>query len=114
MGDNPERRNIVRRQEDHVSHAKLTATVGRIIDVLDGPVIEHLDGTTERVTDQGMVARQERIEENQLRDGARLDGIEKTLSNGIKVRQSISWRDKAQIIAAFIAAVGAIIVAGIS
>jgi hypothetical protein len=107
-----ERRNYVRRQEDHVSHAALADAVksvreeiighvhpeiGRIIDTLEGKEVTRLDGTVDR-PDGGLVA--------EVKD------IKATLANGVKVRQSITWRDKAQIIAAFVTAVGVVLAAG--
>lgn len=108
-----DRRDYVRRQEDLVSHAKLAASldavreeitvhvhpeIGRIIDVLEGEEITHLDGNVDRPG--GGLVRE-------------VSDIKATLANGVRIKQSISWRDKAQILAAFIAAVGAVIVAGI-
>lgn len=105
-----ERRQLVRRQEDLVSHAQLAAQVAevrteitehvhpeveRIIDALEGPCVEHLDGRMSRDTDAGMIARQERMEH--------------LLANGVKVKQSLATADWIKIVVALITTAGVII-----
>jgi hypothetical protein len=109
--ESAERRDYIRRNEDVVSHANLASAVEdikeeiethvhpevvRIIDLLEGPCEQHLDGTESRNTDAGMV--------KQLAD------VRSMLQNGVRVTQTLAGKDKAQIIAALIAAVAAIVV----
>ncbi len=120
MTTDPDRREYVRRNEDVVSHAQLAQEVktvrkeitehvhpevGRIIDLLDGPCVEHLDGTVTRDEQQGMVKRQERIEVGQIE----LRGM---LKNGVKVRQQLSGGDWVKLIGIIAAAVTAILAGG--
>lgn len=117
--DDDRRTGGERRESDRVDHLTLALRmdaievaveshihpeVSKIVDYLEGPPVEHFDGTLgpERNLDAGMDRRVQRIEAGQTE-------ILKELANGIKYR--VAGKDLAKIVSAVAASIAGIVVA---
>lgn len=82
--EGPERRHLERRSSDH-SHDEIE----RILDLLDGPRIVHLDGSEDRIRERGLDHRMRKVESTSETLDRRTARIEAHLKNGLRLKLTV-------------------------